>query len=124
MTNSEIRRWYQEQVAEIQNLNRQWIEERLSAEQRARQAFEIRHDARLRARAMMENAEDVQALRERDLRFYGNADGPSFDQLLAEFREGGLSDQDTYEKLIKGAQTTNREVDNSLRPPANPPDNA
>jgi hypothetical protein len=55
MTNSEIRAWYQERVAEISKLNQEWISQGISLEDRAFRAWRIRHDARMEARSMMEN---------------------------------------------------------------------
>ena len=60
---------------------------------------------------MMEDASDVRDLRERDLRLYGNPDGPTFDQLIQENLERGFRTEEIYERIIAGAQTSNREVD-------------
>jgi len=39
---------------------------------------------------MMENPDEIEDLRERDLRLYGNPDGPTFDQLAQEGYQRGL----------------------------------
>ena len=50
-TNTEIRVWYNRQVSAIPALNQAWLAEGLSAEERARRAQDIRHDARIKARS-------------------------------------------------------------------------
>jgi hypothetical protein len=111
MKNSEIRAWYRRKVAEISKLDLEWVAQGLNLEKRARRAWKIRRQARLQARAMMEVLSEVEALQERDRRLYGNPHGPSFDQLLKQGQEMGLSQDDIYERIIKGAQITNRETD-------------
>jgi hypothetical protein len=64
---------------------------------------------------MMENAAEVDDLRERDQRLYGNPDGPTFEQLVEQGRQAGLKGDDVYERIVTGAGTTNREVDELLR---------
>ena len=59
---------------------------------------------------MMENAAEIEDLRERDLRLYGKPDGPTFDQLVQENLQRGFRIEEVYERIISGAQTTNREV--------------
>lgn len=56
----------------------------------------------------MESPAEVEDLRERDQRRYGNPDGPTFDQLVKEGHAAGLQDDEAYERIIQGAQTTNR----------------
>jgi hypothetical protein len=115
MTNEQIRVWYQREVSTIAGLNLKWIEQGHPLEHRARRAFEIRHGARLQARAMMENPTEAEQLRARDLQLYGNPDGPTFDQLVEAHRQTGCSGDEVYERIIQGAQTTNAEVDERLR---------
>ena len=110
MTNSEIREWYRERVAEIPKLNQEWIAERVSLEERALRAWRIRHDARVQARSMMKNPAEIEDLGERDRRLYGNPDGPTFDQLVQEGHQCGFRQDEVYERIISGSQTTNREV--------------
>ncbi len=54
-TNAEIRQWYNDQVAQIPALDQAWQKQGLSPEQRARKAFEIRHQARIQAREYMQD---------------------------------------------------------------------
>ncbi len=63
----------------------------------------------------MENPAEVEALRERDRKLHGNPDGPTFDQLVQEYRKTGLDDNAVYERIIAGAQTTNEGIDRGLR---------
>jgi hypothetical protein len=114
MNNSEIRAWYQERVVGISKLNEEWIARGISLEERALQAWRIRHDARVEARTMMENSAEVEDLRERDRRLYGNTDGPKFDQLVGENYRRGFQRNEVYERIISGSQTTNREVNKLL----------
>ena len=110
MTNREIRAWYQERAAEISKLNEEWIARGISLEERAFRASQIRHDTRVKARSMMEDATEVEVLRDRDRLKYGNPDGPTFDQLVEEFQQSGIQQDEVYERIIYGAQATNRAV--------------
>jgi hypothetical protein len=111
VTNREIRAWYQKRIAPIAGLNLEWIAAGVALEERAYRAWQIRHDARLEARSMMENPEEVEDLQERDRRLYGNPDGPTFDQLVQENRMRGLVGDQVYERIISGSQATSRTVD-------------
>lgn len=110
MTNQEIRRWYNEQVGGIEEFNIQWKTAGVVIVDRARKAWEIRHNARLMAREMMLDKEEVELLRARDLKVYGNPDGPTFEYLIGEAEMLGLTGDDVFEWIIKGAQRTNIEV--------------
>ena len=110
MTNREIRAWYRGRVDEIPNLNPKWIRQRVGLEERALRAWQIRREARLQARSMMENPDEVEDLRERDRRLYGNPDGPTFDQLVQEGRRRGIRGDSVYERIISGSQATNSDV--------------
>ena len=109
MTNRAIRRWYLQQVDRIKQLNRDWKSQGLSAEQRARRAWEIRHSARLEARRMMTDPEEVELLRIRDPVKYGNPDGPTFAQLV-ERLTGRLSGDALYEEIVHEAGRTSHET--------------
>jgi hypothetical protein len=120
MTNSEIRAWYRERIAEIPKLNEEWIVQGVRLEERALRAWQIRHDARVQARSMMQNPVEIEDLRERDRRRYGNPDGPTFNQLIQENYQLGLQQDEVYARIISGSQATNREV-NKLFDPKGPP---
>lgn len=110
MSNREIRAWYQRRVSEIAKLDTEWSAQGVLLEERARRAWKIRHDARIEARDLMENAAEVEDLRERDRRLYGNSDGPTFEQLLEEGLNLGFQGEENYTRIIRGAQSTSREI--------------
>ena len=113
-TNAEIRRWYLEQIAQVNQLNEQWLAQGLSAKERAKRAWQIRHDARLAARAMMPDSDEVEDLRQRDIAEYGNPDGPTFAYLVQEWRKAGLTADAVYIAIIEGARRTNSGTDKKL----------
>jgi len=108
-TNEEIRQWYNDVVGQIPSLNEKWISEKLSAEERAKRAHEIRHNARLEARAMMQNQQEVADLQARDQEKYGNPEGPTFEYLVEKNRQKGLQGDAVYEDIVGSSNRTNRE---------------
>lgn len=112
--NAEVRRWYLERVALIPELNKQWLEQGLSAQERAEAAWRIRHDARLEARAMMANPAEGELLRRRDVAEYGNPDGPAFEFLVEKLKEAGLEGDAVYDAIIDGSYRTNAGVNRRL----------
>jgi len=108
-TNAEIRQWYNDQVSDIPTLNLQWIKEGLTVEERAKKAYLIRHQARIDARLMMQNQEEVTTLQNRDMEKYGNPDGPTFEYLLEKNRKAGLVGDEIYEAIIDSSKRTNRQ---------------
>jgi hypothetical protein len=66
-----------QRVAEISKLNLEWVAQGRSLEEPARHAWQIRHEARTEARSVMESAVEIEELQARDLRLYGNPDGPT-----------------------------------------------
>jgi hypothetical protein len=110
MTNQEIRRWYNEQVGRIEELNIQWKAAGIVVTERARKAWEIRHNGRLMARNMMLDKEEVEGLRARDLKLYEDPNGPTFEYLTREAEMLELTGDKVFEWIIKGAQRTNTEV--------------
>lgn len=106
-TNGEIRQWYNDQVAVIPALDEQWLQRGVSAEERARRAHAIRHDARVKAREFMKDKSEVADLQKRDQEVYGNPDGPSFDYLVQKNRAKGLQGEAIYEAIIGSANRTN-----------------
>jgi hypothetical protein len=58
VTNTQIRSWYLNEVSKIADPNKQWVRRGDALEQRARRAWQLRHDLRLKAREMMEDALD------------------------------------------------------------------
>lgn len=113
-TNAEVRRWYLEQVAHISEFNKQWVEQGMPARERAEKAWQLRHEARVNARLMMANLEEIELLRQRDIAEYGKPDGPTFDFLVGKLKEAGLKGDAIYEAIIDGSYSTNAAVNRSL----------
>ena len=111
MTNLEVRQWYLSQVSKIPILNEEWTRYGLSAEQRARRAWQIRHDARLMAREKMEDPREVKLLRDRDMALYGNPDGPTFEFLTAKASKLGWGGDKMYHAIVAGSVITNADTD-------------
>ncbi len=105
-SNAQVRAHYHRLIEVIPQKDAQWKQEGVSVEERARRAFQIRHDARLTARAMMSEAAEVELLRKRDLDKYGHPDGPTFEQLVAQQRKKGREGDAVYEAIIESAQRT------------------
>lgn len=108
-TNAEIRLWYNDQVVIIPILNKRWIEEGITAKRRAEKAFEIRHQARINARSLMRNRDEVENLRKRDMKKYGNPDGPTFQHLVKLNHEKGFSGNQIYENIVESSSRTSPE---------------
>lgn len=104
--NGEIRQWYNDQVARIPELDAHWRAEGLSTEERARRAYDVRHEARVGAREMMPDRSQVAALRQRDTQKYGNPDGPTFDQLVETNVERGMTHDEANESIIGSSTRT------------------
>jgi hypothetical protein len=108
--NAQIRAWYNQQVSAIPELDAQWKAQGVSAQDRAKAATEIRHNARIQARDMMRNPAEVEMLRQRDMQVYGNPDGPTFDQLVQKAMGKGHTGDAVYEYIIGSSNRTNAEV--------------
>jgi hypothetical protein len=113
-TNAEIRAFYVRKVSTIGQASEQWKKEGMPAADRARRAFQMRHDARLLARSMMKDPADVDALRARDKDKYGTPDGPSFEWLVTHEQQKGLSGDAVYEAIVESAQRTDRAVNEAF----------
>jgi hypothetical protein len=115
MTNKEIRQWYIDQVSTIPRLDQEWLQQGVAVQERAIRAWQIRHDARIRAREMMEVPEEVELLRQRDIKFYGNPDGPSFEYLVRQASARGLQGEEIYQSIINGSLRTDEQVNKKLQ---------
>ena len=115
MTNKEIRQWYIDQVSNISSLDQQWLQQGIAVEERAFRAWQIRHGARIRAREMMEVPQEVELLRQRDIKFYGNPDGPSFEYLVKQAVARGLQGKEIYQSIINSSSLTDEEINKNLR---------
>ena len=114
-SNKDIRVRYLCDVAQISAQDAQWKTQRLSLEDRARRAFEVRHNARKTARAMMQSSTEVEALKARDQVKYGSPDGPTFEWLVEKAKnEKGLTGDAIYQEIIESAQRTNVDVNKAL----------
>lgn len=105
--NCDIRTWYNFQVLAIPQLNDYWISQEVPLKDRAHKAYTLRHNARIHARYMMPNQEEVALLQKRDLAKYGNPDGPTFEDLLQKNQAKDMSLDQAYESIIKTASRTN-----------------
>ncbi len=113
-TNKQARQLYLERVATIAGADAKWKAEGLPAEDRARRAFAIRHEARRTARAMMGDPSEVTALQERDRAKYGSPDGPTFEFLVDKARAKGLTGDAIYESIVESAQKTDAGTNQSM----------
>ncbi len=62
----------------------------------------------------MSNEAEVRMLRERDIGKYGSASGPSFEFLLKRLKEEGLSENQSFEAIIKNSYRTNAGINRTL----------
>lgn len=105
-TNAEIRLWYLDRVASIEESNEQWIADGDSPRTRAEAAWRIRRDARLEARSMMADPREVELLQARDMSQHGNPDGPTFEFLVQRLTNAGLEGDAVYEAIVDGSFRT------------------
>ncbi|HME90842.1 MAG TPA: hypothetical protein VKE49_05420 [Myxococcaceae bacterium] len=98
-----------EQISNIAKLDQEWKGQGLSAEQRARRAWEMRRRPRLEARGMMVDPTEVETLHRRDEAKYGNPEGPTFEQLVESLSTRWSGDA-LYEEIIREAGRTNPET--------------
>jgi len=113
-TDRQVRQFYLERVALIAGQDQQARTEGESAEARARAAYQLRHDARMTARAMMADQEAVKGLEARDRVKYSNPDGPTFEYLVERARAKGLEGDAVFESIVASAQQTNEATNQSL----------
>ena len=108
-TNAEIRQWYNDQVVVITKLNQAWRKLGQPAKLRAQKAYEIRHHARIHARLFMQKPAEVKALQQRDLKKYGNPDGPTFAGLVKKYSQEGFKGNEVYEEIVRASGRTSSE---------------
>lgn len=113
-TDRQVRQFYLERVATVGGRDQQLRTEGQSAEARARAAYQARHDARMTARAMMQDQEAVKGLEARDRVKYSNPDGPTFEYLVERGREKGREGDALFEGIVESAQRTDEATDRSL----------
>lgn len=113
-TDRQVRQLYLERVAEIGPRDEQSKADGVPLETRARAAYQARHDARMTARAMMQDAAAVEALRARDREKYGTPDGPTFEYLQERAGQKGLTGDAVFQSIIDSAQQTDAATNRSL----------
>ncbi len=90
--------------------------------EKAKTAYEIRHNARLKARSLMQKYLTLglfktACLNIRDYFTYGDKDGPTFEGLIEQYfkknpeKSRTANMNDAYEKIIQSSQSTNNIVD-------------
>jgi hypothetical protein len=121
--NARIREHYLALVSRIAPANEAWVKEGVPPEERARRAYQMRHDARLTARAMMGDPAEVADLQARDREKYGNPDGPTFEQLVESGKKKGRSGDALYQAIVESSQRTDNIVNEmfGLDKPKPPP---
>ncbi|MBC7777162.1 MAG: DUF4150 domain-containing protein, partial [Phycisphaerae bacterium] len=114
--NKSIREWYNKQTdpEKLKQLDKQWEQEGIPLEERSERIFKLRHDARLTAREYMNSADEVAALRNRDLAKYGSPDGPTFIQEVEKYTKQGLTDNKAYKSVINSASRTSSEYNDKF----------
>jgi hypothetical protein len=113
-TDRQVRQFYLERVAAIAGADQALQAAGSSLEARARAAYEARHTARMIARAMMQDAAAVEALRARDREKYGTPDGPSYTYLVERAQQKGLTGDAVYQSIIDSAQRTDAATNRSM----------
>lgn len=83
-------------------LEDQVTNKQITLEQYAQIAFEVRHHARITIRDHMSDNAGLAAIRDRDLKVYGNPDGPTFKSMIERRLEKQKAEADpTYPNLDK-----------------------
>lgn len=113
-TDRQVRQLYLERAAAIGPMDAASLARGDTAEARARAAFTARHDARMIARAMMQDPAAVAALEDRDRSKYGTPDGPTFEYLVGRAAEKGLTGDAIYASIIESAQRTDAATNSAL----------
>lgn len=64
--------------------------------------------ARVNARFMVQNKEEVKKLQARDNAKYGNPHGPTFEYLLKKMRDKGMTTEAGYQSIIDSSSRTDK----------------
>lgn len=113
-TNLEARSYYLKEEVRIGQLNEHWIKEGVSLRDRAYRSWEMRKNARVTARAMMPDPEQVEKLRQDDIKLYGTPDGPTWEWSQDYARREGHEGDAVYQFIIDGAQRSRASVNRDL----------
>jgi murein DD-endopeptidase MepM/ murein hydrolase activator NlpD len=108
VTDCEIRIWYNYQVVAINKINKKWEADGIALKKRAELAYELRHNARMNARFMMQDQEAVKKLQARDMKKYGNPNGPTFDYLIDKTVKKGNTVEEAYQSIIESSGRTSK----------------
>lgn len=103
MVNCDAREWYNDTINTILEVDFHLISVEASEQERARCAYQIRHQARVSARNDMESAISMASARVYDLLKYSDFDGPKFEYFTEDKKM-------SYADIIKSAQRTNSNV--------------
>lgn len=114
-SNCDIRIWYNYQVVAIARLNERWTANGVALMERAKKAYQIRHNARVNGRFMMADRFEVATLRDRDNKKYGNPDGPTFEYLVKYHSESGFEGNEIYERIIESSARTSPVFNNDCK---------
>jgi hypothetical protein len=104
--NRAVRQWYLRTVQRIPQLDRALVARGASLEQRAFSAWRWRKRARIVARSQMLDKDLLRTYQVRDLRRYGDPNGPSFGFLVRDARERGLRGAAVYRDILRSSQAT------------------
>jgi hypothetical protein len=90
------------------------MKEGISLKERARRAWQFRHDKRLEARSFMRDKDEVEMLQARDMHLYGTPDGPTFEFLVKRLRDAGLKGNEVYEAIIQSSERSDPAINKLL----------
>lgn len=112
MTNKEIRNQYNQEISEgISKLKADIKGQNRSPNMSdAKKASDIRHQAKINARAKMKVGEAMK-LRARDMRVYGHPNGPTFQQVVQKEQRKGKGD--IARSIINSSERTNKKWNSS-----------
>lgn len=103
LSNVDARKWYLEQETKIPDL----IDNSLSLQQQARQAFDLRNQYRMQARELMSDRQLAESL-------YTTDPNLSWEQIIQKQIDKGLSGDDIYKAIIESSQRSRTSVNHLL----------
>ena len=103
LSNIETRTWYLEQESRISNL----LDKKLSLEQQARQAFELRNQFRTEARELMADRNLAEVLNKTEKNL-------TWEQLVSKKMQEGFSGDELWKSIIESSQKSRASVNESL----------
>lgn len=103
MSDFEARTWYLQQEGKISG----FLDKGASLESQARWAFDYRNSIRTFARELMANKEEAAKL-------YIEQPNWTWEQIVAKYKTLGLSEEETYRKIIESSQRSRASVNEHL----------